>query len=325
MGRGKYLFFDAECCDGRHICSLGYVICDENLEIVEKQDLLINPEKPFSWHVVKKLALPRGAFFASQKFPDVAGKIADLFSGGLIALGWSVSNDYIFLQNACARYGLQFIENAEFYDVQTLFMTLLNAEQNAGQSAGQSMGQVALERAMQQLFLPPISDKHKSDDDAEMTMHVLKKLCAERNVTAKELLDSCKESKGYIRDGVIKVWSFNQKRLFKDGIARFTPTGAPTEGPLVGKRILFDPTYEKTEPLRLWTLQEKLMEAGATCTAELGSADIFIPFAEMVRPENLRRKAVLLSIDRLCETLGTKYAQIGNHETDGLVPIGAVH
>ena len=43
----EYLFFDIECCDGNHICSFGYVIINSDFEILEKRDLVINPEKVF--------------------------------------------------------------------------------------------------------------------------------------------------------------------------------------------------------------------------------------------------------------------------------------
>ena len=43
----KYLFFDIECCDGNHMCSFGYVIVNNNFEILEKKDLVMNPEKRF--------------------------------------------------------------------------------------------------------------------------------------------------------------------------------------------------------------------------------------------------------------------------------------
>ena len=43
----KYLFFDIECCDGNHMCSFGYVIINSDFEILEKRDLVINPEKVF--------------------------------------------------------------------------------------------------------------------------------------------------------------------------------------------------------------------------------------------------------------------------------------
>ena len=43
----NYLFFDIECCDGNHICSFGYVICDEHFNILKKEDIIMNPQKKF--------------------------------------------------------------------------------------------------------------------------------------------------------------------------------------------------------------------------------------------------------------------------------------
>ena len=44
----RYLFFDIECCNGRDICEFGYVITDENFNILEKDDIIINPENKFN-------------------------------------------------------------------------------------------------------------------------------------------------------------------------------------------------------------------------------------------------------------------------------------
>ena len=32
----KYLSFDIECCDGRHICEFGYVVVDEKFNVLER-------------------------------------------------------------------------------------------------------------------------------------------------------------------------------------------------------------------------------------------------------------------------------------------------
>ena len=38
----KYLFFDIECCDGHHICEFGYVLIDEQFNILERDCLTID-------------------------------------------------------------------------------------------------------------------------------------------------------------------------------------------------------------------------------------------------------------------------------------------
>ena len=43
----EYLVIDTESCTGRSddgsLCSLGYAICDENLNVIRQEDLLFNP------------------------------------------------------------------------------------------------------------------------------------------------------------------------------------------------------------------------------------------------------------------------------------------
>ena len=41
------LFFDIECCDGRHICEFGYVLTDLSFNVIEQDVITINPEMPF--------------------------------------------------------------------------------------------------------------------------------------------------------------------------------------------------------------------------------------------------------------------------------------
>ena len=43
----RYLFFDIECSDGLHICSFGYIVINDNFEILEKEDIVINPQWKF--------------------------------------------------------------------------------------------------------------------------------------------------------------------------------------------------------------------------------------------------------------------------------------
>lgn len=40
----RYLFFDIECSEGKSMCSFGYVLTDEKFRILEKDDILMNPE-----------------------------------------------------------------------------------------------------------------------------------------------------------------------------------------------------------------------------------------------------------------------------------------
>ena len=60
----NYIFFDIECanCEGGQakICSFGYVVTNEAFEVLEKEDLLVNPRAPFmltghrNWPMTRK-------------------------------------------------------------------------------------------------------------------------------------------------------------------------------------------------------------------------------------------------------------------------------
>lgn len=46
-----YVFFDIECAnciEGQaKICSFGYVVTDEQFDVIEREDLIVNPKAPF--------------------------------------------------------------------------------------------------------------------------------------------------------------------------------------------------------------------------------------------------------------------------------------
>ena len=78
--KGKYLFFDIECSNGYNICSFGYVLVSEKMRVVDKKDIVINPESKFvlgqKGHRAKiKLAYPEEYFFKQDTFPAFYGKI----------------------------------------------------------------------------------------------------------------------------------------------------------------------------------------------------------------------------------------------------------
>ena len=51
----SYLFFDIECanCFGGvgKMCSFGYVLTDEDFNVIDSQDVAMNPEAEFDWYL----------------------------------------------------------------------------------------------------------------------------------------------------------------------------------------------------------------------------------------------------------------------------------
>ena len=84
----RYLFFDIECSEGKSMCSFGYVLTDEKFRILEKDDILMNPEAIFhtgAWGKKNReaypgieMAYPKEVFLKSPTFPALYEKIKAL-------------------------------------------------------------------------------------------------------------------------------------------------------------------------------------------------------------------------------------------------------
>jgi len=84
MSIKNYLFLDIECCNGNHICSIGYVICDEKFTVIDKKDIIINPEREFKlaragFDPRVKLAYKPEYFKTQPNFKQVYNEVNKIF------------------------------------------------------------------------------------------------------------------------------------------------------------------------------------------------------------------------------------------------------
>lgn len=185
----NYLFFDIECCDGHHICSFGYVICDKNFSIIKKEDIIINPQKEFKLGRARfdpriKLAYSVKAFQRQKPFPNFYNKIKHILQKpNQVVLGHSVLNDFKYLETACDIYKLkQIYLNA--YDTQKFYYYFDKRYQSRGQ-----------ENIVKDLNID-ISDlcEHKSCDDSEISLRYTKEICKRLNCNIEQLINSCQNA-----------------------------------------------------------------------------------------------------------------------------------
>lgn len=173
----NFLFFDIECCDGYHICSFGYVLTNENFEIIKKEDILINPEKPFKlarsgFDPNVKLAYPEYIFRVQKPFNIHFAKIKKLLlDPETILFGHSIGNDLLYLTMACERYDIKPLDLKAF-DTQKMYH-LIDPEHEA-----RKLEDTAKELGVDISHL----EEHKSCDDAEMTMYVAREICKKLNI-----------------------------------------------------------------------------------------------------------------------------------------------
>lgn len=200
----KYLFFDIECCDGKHICSFGYVIINENFEILEKEDIVINPQWRFKlgragFDPRIHLAYTEETFKKQKTFKHFYDKIKNLLTQeNQILLGHSISADIQYLKIACERYDNCPEIKIEVYDTQDFYYQL-----------NKKFRRRSLDNIVKDLDID-ISNlqEHKSCDDAHISMLVTKEICTQLNVSLNELLELCDSCK---RDGKKKELTEKQK------------------------------------------------------------------------------------------------------------------
>lgn len=171
------VFFDIECaCVHKtyaKICAFGYVVCDERFNILEKEDILINPKGRFELtdrKGEKGIVLPYEyeEFKKHPAFPAVYPKIKALLEDkNNIVLGHAVLNDVKYLNLETRRFKLPSFRFA-FNDSQLIFMSYISDFSH----------QFGLEYIANELgveFTP-----HRAADDAYATMRVIEAMCRER-------------------------------------------------------------------------------------------------------------------------------------------------
>lgn len=190
MNHKNFVFFDCECANtfegvGK-ICSLGYVVCDDELNVLESEDVVMNPECEFDWYLFSgkggcQLAYSKDFFRIKPNFAAYYKDIKKLFTtGNRFIAGFAVSNDVGFVNSACERYNQNYI-NFRAFDIEPLLHQIYGEKKKLKEWA-EFLG-VNVEKYM----------SHKSVDDAMMTMLCLKRVCQEQGKSVEELM---KEHKG---------------------------------------------------------------------------------------------------------------------------------
>ena len=194
----NYLFLDIECCDGRHICSFGAVLTDRNFHMIDKFDLLMNPQFRFKLSGRKddgiKLFYPDEKFFEQPTFRAFYKRLKKLLTMRDVTLvGFSILNDFSFINLACKRYGLPQLDLTG-YDIQLIYKKMQNDKTVR-----------ALEKIASALDIPfGALTLHRSCDDAQLSMYILRNLCYIEHMSIEQLFEKyepyCKVESRYFDD-----------------------------------------------------------------------------------------------------------------------------
>lgn len=284
----KYLFFDIECANcfnGRgKICSLGYVLCDNNFGILEQKDILINPDSKF--HLGSKakgegieLGYDKEQFLKSPKFDFFYPKIKELLEDEEnIVLGHSVINDINFLIAECNRYKKPYISFKAF-DTQILHRHFMPESKENG------LGKIC------ESFGIETENLHRSDYDAYLTMQVAKKLCESQKVRLDELLNvACNCCYSVDNGNVINHYSNASYTKKLMNIAKFVkPDPRAGRNPLVkDKHFCFSSDFEQEKHKQAILLVKFIRWQGGYYTQKVSKTEYFLKYGrECQRTQNM--------------------------------------
>lgn len=179
----KYLAFDIEAANGYKmysICSIGVVIADEQFNILEKENIWINPKTSYNLNGTRKnvgidLHLDKKLLESSPDFSEVYPRIRDLLTNGdYLVVGHAVDSDVRMLNAACRHYGLPSL-NFKFLCTQLLFRLYKNEKDV------RALSKIATE-------LGVTYNEHNSEDDAWMSLLTLKYLVEDSGFSVGELV-----------------------------------------------------------------------------------------------------------------------------------------
>ncbi len=213
----NYLFFDIECAgvfkNVAKICAFGYCVTDEQFHILEKEDILINPQGGF--HLTDRkgeqgIVLPY-KYEDFKKYPTFerqAERIYGLLENpDTLVVGHAVQNDVKYLNLESRRFQLPSF-SFRFADTQFLYMNVIGDF-----SRQYGLGIIAERLGVQ--FTP-----HRAVDDAYATMKVAQALCKKENCTLVELLEKYEVTTGVIADYEITQTTSEAAAAYKEGKER---------------------------------------------------------------------------------------------------------
>ena len=316
----KYLFFDIECSvvskNAAKICAFGYCLTDEKFNILEKEDILINPQGSF--HLTDRkgtqgLVLPYeySNFKKYPTFPQLAERIyALLHDENTLVAGHATMNDVKYLNLESKRFNLPSFHFA-FTDTQFVYM---NRKGDFSRQFG--LGAIAEELGVE-------FTAHCAVDDAYATMKVAEAMCKEEGLTFVQLLEKYEITLGTIADYEITQMSSTalveykaaqerrkeEREQKKAEFYRFfdrEKRKRKKEGKLKGKTVCFSHPLELELELSKKLLTALFAEAGYF-TSKAEECDIYVCFegenGARLKSAQARNSKIILAKD-FAEYLG---------------------
>ena len=287
----KYLFFDIECSvvskTAAKICAFGYCLTDAQFHILEKEDILINPQGGF--HLTDRkgtqgLVLPY-EYVKFKKFPtflEKADKIYALLQDkDTLVAGHATMNDVKYLNFESKRFSLPSF-CFDFADTQFVYMNKI------GEFSRQfGLGVIAQELGVE-------FTAHRAVDDAYATMKIAEAMCKDAGLNFPHLLEKYKIQKGRIENYEITQTTSDALIAYKKEVERRKEERERAkvafhvfvdkekrrrakDGVLKGKSVCFSHPLELDLPLAK-ALVKQIFACGGFLTYRAEECDMYVCF-----------------------------------------------
>lgn len=292
-----YLFFDLEFAssqNGHKICEFGYTVTNEKFKVIEKNNLIIDPNirgNEWDWYALKKiLTRKRGEYEAGKRFSFYYPKIISLIKNADMIFGHTTSGDVAALNEEFYRYSLPGID-FNFYDITKYYMYYTEAETA-----------LSLTSMLDELEIDGSENAHDAEYDAFNTMQVLRELLVKMNISLSELMERCNDAFDYTKNSVIKSHleslikaeerflselngdgtnSIADSRLNKRRYLQYLDNLSPAEPvgtALQGLKIAISVNYEAQHFRQVISLAQRIADAGGEITRKVSESNVFVKY-----------------------------------------------
>ena len=341
----KYLFFDLEYAASKggniKICEFGYVVTDENFQILDRNNFIINPNimrYEWDWHVVRTILTRRiSEYEGNPEFDYYYDEIVKLIEEADYVFGHSINGDAKALNCDCQRYGLPSID-FKFYDVKE-FYKQYNSSKN----------DTSVINILNDLEIEGEDGEHDAEVDAVNTMYEFKAMLQRLEMSAVELIDICPSVVDYNENFVVQ--SLEIARMIKEESIEKLLTGETSnlmkrnskqsrtflqfldnvlpitdeEKTLEGLKFSITINYEELHYKQMLNIVQILCNKGASYVMKASLCDIFVTY-KVLNEDGTERtcskskyvnKAIedganikVISFDKFVEMLGLTEAEL---------------
>lgn len=310
----RFLFFDLEYATSRggecKICEFGYVVTNEQFRVIERENLIINPNidrSEWDYRVVRTI-LTRTIKEYEQNpiFTYYYDRIVRLIKGADFVIGHSLDGDAKALNDECKRYELPSIDY-EFYDVKLFYKQFANTTKDTG-----------VLDILKQLNIKGEENAHDAETDAFNTMLELKGMLESLETSLQELIDLCPEVKDKSENYEIHSIQEARRRkeeefmnnlsgdgtndIFKNKInkrrySQFLDNVKPQKKggkKFKNKKVSISSNYEDHHFRQILNIIQMIVNEGGSFILKATEADIFVKY-EALDEEGLTKEDVRLN------------------------------